>query len=607
MFCGKCGRPVEDGKTLCEECAAAQTAEIERQEPQTETGEIPAPVTEVPAFTVNTDTELPDKKTGKRTKEKSGKKSRKMLYIILGIVAGVLAVAALLTALFWPYVSSFWKRTFMKPEDYLQSVEQNAAEADPMIDTIGNIYQFLLNGLNRTSSPETYDVTATFSDELMTLLETAADDENVKLNWLDQLNLKITAGLDGSNLGAELAVGVNGKHVLMLDGVLDCAEQVGYVGLPELNEDYISWPVELGNLADVLDILALAKGDAVKKLPPAQDVEQMLRKYKLMIVEDLEVTGKATEELTIDKMTRKCTVISAELTSEQGYETLLKIMEDARKDATAQALLAAACDVINATEKISAGEAYKEEDAQTPDKLIDAMVESIKNEQKANETADDPITVKTYIDMTDQVCGYTLVDADGVGLHYHRLTEENAWEEKLAVDGEFAVIGDGEEKDGLLEGTYTLKIEEENYLHVKLADIDKVALNEGKLRGTVSLIPSDSLTRDIVAQFTDSKLSVFAGLAQPTLELKFAEKALNISAKALGKEYAAVAVVISDAKDYAPAIPEKWVEGTFGLAKWWWETDFDKLFEAMAEAKVPQEYIDFIEYIVDNAWTLLFQ
>jgi len=607
MFCGKCGRPVEDGKSLCEECAAAQAAtEIEQQPPQTEAGESPAPAEETPAFTVNTDTELPVKKAKKPKKEKTGKKSKKTLYIALGIVAGVLAAAALLTVLLWPYISSFWKRTFMKPEDYLQSVEQNAVDADPMIDAIGNIYQFLLNELNRTSSPKTYDVTASFSDELMTLLESAAGDETVKLDWLDQLNLKITAGLDGSNLGAELAVGVNGNHVLLLDGVLDSAEQTGYVGLPELNEDYISWPVELGDLVDVLGILAQAKGDAVKKLPPAEDVEQMLRKYKLMFVEDLEVTGKATEELTIDKMTRKCTVISAELTSEQWYETLLKIMEDTREDATAQALLAAVCDIVNAVDKVNAGDAYKEEDAKTPDKLIDAMVESIKNEQKTNETADDPLTVKTYVDMTDQICGYTLLDADGVGMHYHRLTEGNAWEEKFAVDEEFAVIGDSEEKDGVLEGTYTLEIEEENYLHVKLADIDKAALNEGKLRGTVSLIPSDSLTRDIVSQFTDSKLSQFAGLAQPTLELKFEENALNISAKVMGKEYAAVAVVISDAKDYAPAIPEKSVEGTLGLAKWWWETDFDKLFGAMAEAKVPQEYIDFIKLIVDNAWALLF-
>lgn len=618
MFCGKCGRPIEEDRTICEACEAAQAAKAEQEmqpveaEQEIPVAEVPTPVEEMPvpavsaepvpvaevpteaapAFVVNTDTELPVKK-----KKKSGKKA---LTIILSIVAALLAAAVALTIVFWPYVSSFCKRTFMKPEDYLLSVEEKAVESDPAIDTIGNFYQLLLNRLNQPATPTETDITVDFSDELMTMLETSAGSDDVQLAWLDQVNLKLTAGTKEDASGANLAIGINGTQVLTLDAIIDMAGQNLYFGLPELNSDYFAVPLELENYLDMTDALSQANADAIKKLPSAEAVEQMLRKYKLMMVEQIEVTDKYSERLTIDKLSRKCTVIRGEITLEQWSETMLSILEDAREDETAQALLGALCDMGNASMKASMGESYSEEDAVTPDELIDDMVQGIKDSMKANEeNEDDVLVIKTYVDMKDQVCGYVLSDDTDTGYSHFYLTEGDKWEEKFVVNEDTVIIGDGTEKNGVLEGTYTLEIEEESYLHVKLADIDKAALNEGKLRGTVSLVPSDSMTRDFVSEFTDSELSKLAGLTQPTLELKFEEKKLTISAKVLGKTYVTITSAVSEVKEYAPKAPESTVEATAGgLIKWYNGADLNKLYDALEAAKVPQEYVEDVKNLV---------
>ena len=69
----------------------------------------------------------------------------------------------------------------------------------------------------------------------------------------------------------------------------------------------------------------------------------------------------------------------------------------------------------------------------------------------------------------------------------------------------------------------------------------------------------------------------------------------------LGSEYA-TATLTAKTAEYQPQKPEKWTETTnlTGLIQWLYKTDFDKLTEALRQAKVPEDYVGAIEGLLSG-------
>lgn len=587
MFCTKCGRPVEDGQKICPECAAAEAQPVQQEEqpvvqaePVQQSAPQPIDPTPAPAFVVNTDTTLPAKKK---------KKKGKTLAIVLGIVAVLLAAAVTLTLVFWPQISSFFKRNTMSAEDYLMDVEKNSVSADPVVDAINGVYDMFLSLVNKPAEPVKYDLTIEANKELLTMLESSSGGE-VQLTWLEKLNLSVTSGVKGTDVGAQISLGANGVNILMLDAFMNVLDDEAFVGLPELNETYISVPVDLADAAEALEMSQkLEESNIAEMLPSSEDFAQMVEKYKLMALEELTDVEKSTETVTIDKLSQKCTVLTVEVSDEAFQDIVLKIVDDAREDETAQALLKALCEYV----KLTAGEEI------TPEELLDEVEEGIKEA----ELTDEEILIKTYVDMTDQIIGRFLEDANGDEFGYVGITNKDGkWEQMYVLGEEAVLLGDGTKKNDVLEGTYTLKVEGESVLHCKLKDVDLKALEEGQFLGTIGLVPSDMIIKDFLSNYTDSPLTQLAGLTQPTLEITVAKEKTVIGFKVAGTSYLTVTAAVTENVEYTPAAPEKSAsmeDATDALA-WAKETDFDKLLKALEDAKVPQDYIDYLSDLFDQ-------
>jgi hypothetical protein len=76
---------------------------------------------------------------------------------------------------------------------------------------------------------------------------------------------------------------------------------------------------------------------------------------------------------------------------------------------------------------------------------------------------------------------------------------------------------------------------------------------------------------------------------------------LSYTVEILGSEYA-TATLTAKTTEHKPQKPEKWTETTnlTGMIQWLYKTDFDKLTEALRQAKVPEDYVGAIEGLLDG-------
>ena len=525
---------------------------------------------------------------------------KKRFLIILSVIAVVLIVAVAVTALCWPAINRFYRRNFMEPTEYLKMVQTNALENDPAVGMTGNVYDALLSWTNQLSTPKEHTASIHFTSDMMRMLENLDKTGKLKLEWLGTAQMKVITGIDGTNFGADIQLSVNDAQLLNVDAVLELYENRLYAGAPDLNKTYFATDVDTEKLTSVLALFAaVGQSGSAENLPDSQAVEQLLRKYMALFVEQYADAERSTETVKIGKIRRKCTVLQVELSQETVNAVLTRILEDAQKDETAKALLQAYCDGRNLMARQMAENfvaQYNEEDDLTVERLTGHLLEAV---QKA-ENRDTTYIIKTYVDNSENICGRSVETSNGHNVFKMlTATKKNDWEAEVLMGSDVQLRGEGSRADGKLSGTFTVKHSGEDYLYCRLQNIDEAAMEEGRILGTVSLTFSEDMTANILSGIVDSSLAQFAGMAQPTLQMQFAQDSTRIGVQLAGKEYMDITVTTRDAAEYKVQVPEKWVSGNLqGIAKWLKDIDVTKLTDALKSAMAPEQVVNQIEKLI---------
>lgn len=523
---------------------------------------------------------------------------KKRFLITLSVIAVVLAAVAALTALCWPGLNRLYRRHFMDAADYLKFVQQEALKNDSAMDMMGTFYDLTLDGAATLTTPMEHTVAIRGSDGLMSLLKTVDETNNTDLSWMEKAELKVTTGADGLNLGADMKLSV-GEHQILSAGVfLDTLGGKLYAGLPDVNKTYLTTKLETEGMASALALITAAGKDG--SLPDSEALEQLLYKYMTLLTEQYTNVQKTTQKVTIDKISKKCTVLSVELTPEQVNGLLVAILEDARTDATAKAFLQAWCDGLNELAK----QTDDQGEALTVDTLIDGMLEKLQNAQ----TQAPGLVIKTYVTNTEEICGYRVETARGETVFEQlSLTKKKTWESVTRLSGGIEIRGKGDLIANKLSGTFDINRDRQNYLQCKLQSLDMEALKTGMLRGKVSLTFSKVLTEQILADLLDPSVAKLAGMALPTLEFSFEEAATKIRVLMAGKEYLNLSVTSAPAEGYTPQEPEKWVTANLqGLAKWLSDSSFNAVMDVMKKAKIPESLVTGLDKLISK-WKFLAQ
>lgn len=452
--------------------------------------------------------------------------------VIGGVTAGVLAVAVgggIAAYNMSDLVKNQVKLTISKPDEYYSWVlEKNSNEAASQISEAYREYiEEYKNGLSYDLKLK-YDI----SDDAKALLDEETDN---MLPDFNSVTLGVTSVIKDNILSADIFAEVNDKNVISTEMAADYSAYDVFFRLPGLSEQWIM----SSSVLDETELEELnARATNPEEIITPEELETLIVKYTNLFsecVSDIELEKK--EEIAISDITVKYTVAEMTVTEAKANEIAEKFINEIKNDSLIREI------VVDRT-KLATAEDY--------DAGLDEALNSL-----SEETSDEAVTIKTYIDATGSVRGISATEDEAEGesmrLIYGKQESEIRGEfvtveydtdaetrmdialsekSKNSYDGTITVLAEDEEavvnldnitvvneKKGYVSGNISFEVEEQAYNLALTADensqtvstdIVVEGVNYGKITATLSVgsgeapsLPDKSAAYDIYSEDAD--------------------------------------------------------------------------------------------------------
>lgn len=507
-------------------------------------------------------------------------------------------------------------------------------EAQDMVDGSTKLYGQLLNSLtgNGSAAGESMggeiSVSVTFGDDLKDTVGWMLSMNGMEsdLEWLKSVEMVMAAYSEGDLMQTVMAAKLNGKQIVSMDMIMDMANNMVYMGVPELNGQYMGAEVDMSEMesanASMQEMMA-EMAQYADQLPTEQELNAVMTKYLNVALEALGEPAVTTEKLSHGGVSQNVTVstytirysdviaISEQvLKAAQNDKDLEKVLDKFSKvynesGAQQAAEMGTTWENVDLYEEMVAGipealdaiaqqkdaltedfdlmifTTYTDGDTQVGFKVVHQAVVDYTYEEEFDAISDTYIT--TYIPVYGEVESYYYGLRDG---------SDTAFVMSMG-NGEMRLEGTGTEKNNLANGIYTLIAMDEEVMDIEVVNFDTNALRQGSLKGTLRLIPSEDLM--------ESAAGMSAFIAEPVLELVMDVEAdaatvsmnlLDDDDLFIGVTYSMRAVSNADIKvpnSYAKADDET------DMQMWLMNMDLDQLLENLEKAGVPDDWMELLE------------
>lgn len=591
MFCGKCGRPTEGDKIICDECAAAMAA---AKQPAPEAPAAPAApaapeapaapkAPEAPAFTVNTDTAFAPKK----------KKKGPVGWIIAAVVLVAVIVAAVLCCM----ITDMFNND-ADVDDGTTEQNQPAMMSGSMVESAGAAYGAFLAGLQNPATTSDCTVTLNLGEDLVSLLQSTltSQDVTVDVSWLESVALNLQTGMDSDSYGIDLGVGLNDTDILTLKVFMDITESVMYMGIPEVSDTYLSVAMTEEDMGFDPAILSTAMNapkemaaTLAEELPSQEAFEAALEKYITLIAENLPEGEQEKESFEVKGISEELTVTTRKLTEKNAIDIVVAVLEAAKDDETVKQFITAVCDYTNSYNAMNAEmSGYEYISELNPSEIIAAIPDLIE-ELKDTDIDDSTITLALYTDAEGNLRGGSLEDPDG-NLLFDCVSVSGDSGTALQIDlpEDIQIYGQSSNE----KTDYELHVNGEMMLSVHA----EVTSDGATL---ITLVPSAALLEELSY---DYPVLGMVSSANPELQLKLLDDGMELNLMLNDKVFAGVGLTAGTGNTYAPAKPGSSIsaEDQTALMTWLTELDFTDVLQSLRDADVPEEYVNLLQTLADQ-------
>ena len=540
-----------------------------------------------PAFAVSSPTSAkPVKKKGKGGK------------IALIIVAVLLVAAIALAAFNWDSIVRFVKRTTMDPTDYAVEVEKKAA-AD-VAKQFANAYDQAMQNADISDMSSQTKTTLQLDDSVISVVEEllAQEGMDMDLSWIDDISLDTDMNMKDGKMSADIAVGLNGSHLLTLSAAWDLETQIMWIGIPELSDAYLEMDMEevLGeDTSDMLLTFMEAQelyAQMAEALPSGAELESMINKYVGIVFDHMKDVEKANETVKLDGLKQDMLVMTTEF-SQKDYLNILKaLMEEARNDQTVKDLLAAMAEIIGEDADELFG--YYTDAIDETLAELDSLLEEATNEKV--------ISLETFLDSQDNIVGRTItlvMEGEKSSLSYITVTQGDKFAFEADLASAAIITGSGTIKDGKTSGEYVLAIMGEEYLTLKVENY--YTTESGTFSGTFVLSPESAMMEELGM---DSSMLQMIGSNvgfKFSLDTTTDTPSASFGILAASMELFSIDVSGKTGKAGSISLPEVTVDVNDDIAAITWLAglDLDALLSNLEKAGVPSEYMDIASMIAE--------
>ena len=446
-------------------------------------------------------------------------------------------------------------------------------------------YDAYMGGFNGSSSTGAkVGMTLTLGEPVLDLLEDATGGA-MDFGFLSKVNLDMDVGTKDKLTQAKVALGLNGKNVATATMLMDAANYVMYMGVPELNSTYIKMDLSEMMASTGANInaesLAGAAAQLVGALPSGEKVASILNGYLEVALKEIDNVKRSTVKQELAGLKQDQSQVTVKLYQEDILDIAKAILEKAENDDDIKQIIN---DFVNAAAEAS-GESI---DADTIyGSFRDSVKDALETVEASRENLDTEnfVELKVYTDSNHNVVGLAMLppETEGVEISYITVTEGDKTAMQLIGKEEdttaFEIVGEGTIKNGKTSGTYTVEVMGEEIMTVEVKNLNAES-------GTITLKP----TEDALSSMGAADLP-FEDLA---LEIKLDKDEIELNALSGSKTLLGIALSVKESSVGSLKLPTKYVDGTDtnALMEWVSNANFDTLFNNLKKAGVPSDLVD---------------
>ena len=533
------------------------------------------------------------------------------------------------------------KKESEKPETYkgiFLGDGDGKLEAQDMADGASSLYGQLLSYLSGASgngnaggSGMEMNMSVTLGDDLKDTIGMmlAMSGMDVDLDWLKKLEMTYTTAYQGNLMQQLVSAKLNGENILSGEIIADLFNGMMYVGYPELSDKYLGMGMDMATgegMTDSMEEMQAMLEQMAKyadQMPSEQEVNAAMSRYIAVIIEAMGDPDVSNEKLSYDGVSQNVTAKTYEIRQSDAMKIALAVLQAAQNDAQLKALLDDCSKALN--------QAASEENPEWVDVDMYAMLQAALpeaiaeiQEELAEVTDEEDVLGVELILYTDgdALVGLTYIQHSYMGsaeagrpgydvevenratVEYKDYTygfscytlhdgDDTAFVMEVGgdIDGYVTLAGTGTEKNGKLNGEYSLIVEELEVLSFELIDFNMNALRQGAIVGTVRMYLPDDLMDEI-------GLSTF--INDPVVELKLdiqADKA-SVTLNLLDDDdlYIGMSMSFKMVSNVQIEVPKDYIEGSEASMMEWFSTlDLDAVLDNLDDAGVPGQWMDMLE------------
>lgn len=474
--------PAEETST--EEPVSENTEEAPVESPVEEAAETEAPAEEeLTASTLVTDQSSADYNYGfnpadipEPTKNPGSKKG---LFIGVGIVAAVVVIAVVLCLVFG---------LFATPAKMLSKAINNSK--NNVIESYETGYNSMKEAYTDVSGDMTFSIEASLGDQAKTLVNELGSGMGYDLSWIDGAKADVAMDVQESQIGFDVKASLNGQEIGSVDAIVDANSEQMYLSVPEVIDGAIAEDADM-DAEEIMDFIASyteTLATYADAYPDPKELDKAISKYTDIVAADLGKAeiSKGKAEITAGDVTAKYTELSIELDKKTELQLELDLISTFKDDEELKELLRPLVEAELAAYEDSY---YEDFDTMWDDMLTELEstedlakedLEAIEDDEDLNE---DIGTVYVYLDKKFNFTGIAFEPEEEEGkleLYHVEDGDESGMLFRFEDDSTSMIFeGQGETKKGLLNGTYTFTLDDEEYFTVELVDFDKDSYEKG--------------------------------------------------------------------------------------------------------------------------------
>lgn len=481
----------------------------------------------------------------------------------------------------------------LEKEEYLQKLESN--NLGSAVDSIGKVYDKILGGMSSgsaaTSIGTKLDLTLSVGDDLLDMLEQNIFGGDIgDMSFLSKINLNMDMSVKDQMEKMQMALSLNGQKIITLNLLMNMADYVVYGAAPDLNDGWIKF--DMGAMMPSGSVAgALASSTSLNALfnalPDGETLTKVLDRYLNLVLAGMTNVDQKTSSLEAGGVRQEVTELTLKIYEEDAMKIVKSVLTTAKDDADLKKIFE---DVAKAAEDLT-GEAMDTAEIYADfQEAINDMLADMEEETEFD--TENPIVLSTYVDKDHNIIGRKVAMVnDGEernAFYYYSVTDGDKTgfdmgipDDQTSGEYDFRLKGSGWKKDGKNNGDYTLTIQDEDWLIVKLQNVDAES-------GTVILDPTAELEKEMGLDEIPFK-SLYA-------EIKLGE---GIELNIMSEQKLLVGLALKATESDGPALsePSNATDATDSSAMQSWAEKLvlDKVLDNLEKAGVPSELINALE------------